>query len=184
LQITTKRITVFALALFMIIAVSTLSNLSIVRAETGKGADIFKVILSIFDIQPTTGDIVAIVNVNGESKVKQIKTADTSVNATQSGGIKEFVATFPLLNVNPGDEYKACVLLLKDLSKDSLICKTGMNSPAKRAEYIDLSLADTGAASSSADLGGGGDDDDGGGGDDDDGGGGDEAAAATPTPEK
>ena len=173
----TKRITVLALALLMIIAVSALSNLSLVRAETGKGSDIFKVILSIFDIQPTTGDIVAIVSVNGESKVRFFDTANIAVNATQSaGGIIEYVATFPNVNVNVGDEYKACALLLKDLSKDSLICKTGLNSPAKRAEYIDLSLADAGAASASAET------DLGGGGDDDDGGGGDETATGTATP--
>jgi hypothetical protein len=177
-----------ALAALMIIAVSTLSNLSLVRAETGKGTDIFKVILSVFGIQPTTGDIVTIVSVNGESKVKLFHTANIAVNATQGGGIQEFVATFPNVNVNVGDEYKACALLLKDLSKDNLICKTGLNSPAKRAEYVDLTLAATGDAVASAetDLGGGGDDDDDGGGgdDDDDGGGGDEAsAAATPTPE-
>ena len=145
-----------ALALFMIIAVSTLSNLSIVRAETGKGADIFKVILSIFDIQPTTGDIVAIVSANGESKVKFFDTANIAVNATQTGGIVEYVATFPNVNVNVGDEYKACALLLKDLNKDNLICKTGLNSPAKRAEYIDLSLADAGGGGGDAGGGGGG----------------------------
>jgi hypothetical protein len=184
LQITTKRITVLALAALMIIAVSTLSNLSLVRAETGKGTDIFKVILSVFGIQPTTGDVVTIVNVNGESKVKMFDTANIAVNATQGGGILEFVATFPNVNVNVGDEYKACALLLKDLSPENLICKTGLNSPAKRAEYVDLTLAAVGdaAASAETDDDGGGDDDDGGGGDDDDGGGGDEAAAATPTP--
>ena len=100
--------------------------------------------MSVFGIQPTTGDVVAIVSVNGESKVKLFDTANIAVNATQGGGILEFVATFPTVNVNVGDEYKACALLLKDLSKDNLICKTGLNSPAKRAEYVDLSLADTG----------------------------------------
>jgi hypothetical protein len=143
----------------MVTAVSTLGTPSPIQAETGKGTDIFKVILSIFDIQPTTGDIVAIVSANGESKVKFFDTANIAVNATQTGGIVEYVATFPNVNVNVGDEYKACALLLKDLNKDNLICKTGLNSPAKRAEYIDLSLADAGgkAAETDAGVGGGGD---------------------------
>ena len=135
-------------------AVSTSGILSPVQAETGKGTDIFKVILSIFGIQPTTGDVVAIVSVNGESKVKLFDTANIAVNATQGGGILEFVATFPTVNVNVGDEYKACTLLLKDLSKDNLICKTGLNSPAKRAEYVDLSLADTSSKAAETDAGG------------------------------
>jgi hypothetical protein len=140
----------------MVMAVSISGTLSPIQAETGKGTDIFKVILSIFDIQPTTGDIVAIVSVNGESKVKFFDTSNIAVNATQTGGIVEYVATFPNVNVNVGDEYKACALLLKDLSKDNLICKTGLNSPAKRAEYIDLSLADAGAEAAKTDAGGGG----------------------------
>jgi hypothetical protein len=160
----------------MVIAVSTSGTLRPVQAETGKGSDIFKVILSIFDIQPTTGDIVAIVSVNGETKSKQFDTTNLAVNSTQGGGIIEYVATFPAVNVNTGDEYKACALLLKDLDKDSLICTTGNNSPAKRAEYVDLSLIGAGGEAAS-------DDDDGGSGGGDDGGsgGGDSEDALTPT---
>jgi hypothetical protein len=156
----------------MVMAVSTSGILSPVQAETGKGTDIFKVILSVFGIQPTTGDVVTIVSVNGESKVKLFDTANIAVNATQGGGILEFVATFPTVNVNVGDEYKACALLLKDLSKDNLICKTGLNSPAKRAEYVDLSLADTGGKAAETDAGGDGGGDAGGDGGGDAGGGG------------
>jgi uncharacterized membrane protein YgcG len=168
--------------------VLTSGTLSPIQAETGKGTDIFKVILSIFDIQPTTGDVVAIVSVNGESKVKAFDTANIAVNATPSGGIIEYVATFPNVNVNIGDEYKACALILKDLNKDSLKCTSGNNSPAKRAEYVDLSLAgDEGEAAAETDASGGsggGDDASGGsgGGDDASGGsgGGDDATITTP----
>ena len=132
---TRRRITSLALVMLMVIAVSTSGAVSPIQAqgETGKGTDVFKVILSLFDIQPTTGDIVAIV----------------AVNATTGGGIQQYVATFPNVNVNVGDEYKACALLLADVSADSLLCKTGFNSPAKRPEFIDLSLA-TGSEAASA----------------------------------
>jgi len=133
----------------MIIAVSTSGAASPIQAETGKGTDVFKVILSLFDITPTTGDVVAIVTVNGESKVKTFETANIAINATTGGGIQQYIATFPNVNVNVGDEYKACALLLADVGADNLICKTGFNSPAKRPEFIDLSLA-TGSEESSA----------------------------------
>ena len=133
----------------MVIAVSTSGAASPIQAETGKGTDVFKVILSLFDIQPTTGDVVAIVTVNGESKVKTFETANIATNTTTGGGIQQYIATFPNVNVNVGDEYKACALLLADVSADSLICKTGFNSPAKRPEFIDLSLA-TGSEAASA----------------------------------
>jgi len=141
LQITTRRITTLALMMLMVIAVSTSGAASPIQAETGKGTDVFKVILSLFDITPTTGDVVAIVTVNGESKVKTFETANIAINATTGGGIQQYIATFPNVNVNVGDEYKACALLLADVGADNLICKTGFNSPAKRPEFIDLSLA-------------------------------------------
>src|SRR5215216_7138887 len=134
--------------MLMIIAVSTSGAASPIQAETGKGTDVFKVILSLFDITPTTGDVVAIVTVNGESKVKTFETANIAINASTGGGIQQYIATFPNVNVNVGDEYKACALLLADVSADSLLCKTGFNSPAKRPEFIDLSLANGSEASS------------------------------------
>ena len=151
MKITTRRITTLALAMVMVIAVSTSGAVSPIQAqgETGKGTDVFKVILSLFDITPTTGDVVAIVTVNGESKVKTFEASNIATNATTGGGIQQYIATFPNVNVNVGDEYKACALLLADVSADSLICKTGFNSPAKRPEFIDLSLA-TGSEASSA----------------------------------
>jgi len=149
LKITTRRITTLALVMLMVIAVSTSGAVSPIQAETGKGTDVFKVILSLFDITPTTGDFAAIVTVNGESKVKTFESASVAVNATTGGGIQQYIATFPNVNVNVGDEYKACALLLADVNADSLVCKTGFNSPAKRPEFIDISLA-TGSEASSA----------------------------------
>ena len=141
--------TTLALVTLMVISVSTSGTASPIQAETGKGTDVFKVILSLFDITPTTGDVVALVTVNGESKVKTFETANIAINATTGGGIQQYIATFPNVNVNVGDEYKACALLLADVNADSLLCKTGFNSPAKRPEFIDLSLA-TGSEASSA----------------------------------
>jgi hypothetical protein len=151
LQITRRRIITLSLVMAMVISVSTLGAVGPIQAqgETGKGTDVFKVILSLFDITPTTGDVVAIVTVNGESKVKFFETENIAMNASTGGGIQQYIATFPNVNVNVGDEYKACALLLADVSADSLLCKTGFNSPAKRPEFIDLSLA-TGSEASSA----------------------------------
>ena len=124
-----------------------------VHAETGKGTDVFKVIMTIFEVDKSKGDIVAIVVVNdGEAaKVKLFETQaayvvplNTSTNifngqstSASSGGILEYVATFPDVVVNAGDEYKACILTTKNLD---LLCKTGYNSPASRPEFVDLSL--------------------------------------------
>ena len=127
-----------------------------VQAETGKGKDIFKVILTIFGVDKSRGDVVAIVAVNnGEaSKVKFLDTdlllatssnlttlAPSTTNPAAGSDIIEYVATFPNVTVDAGEEYKACVLPVKDLE---LTCKIGNNSPASRPEFVDLSLNATG----------------------------------------
>ena len=77
-----------------------------------------------------------------------LATICTQINSRGGGGssshLLEYVATFPNVTVNAGDEYKACVLTTKDLSSDGLICNTGQNSPANRPEFVDMSLNATG----------------------------------------
>jgi hypothetical protein len=112
------------------------------QAETGKGTDVFRVIMTIFGVDESMGDLVAIVTAKNEAaKVKLINASGpevTPLNASEGGGgIIEYVATFPNVTVNSGDEYKACVATVRDLE---LICKIGNNSPAARPEFIDLAL--------------------------------------------
>ena len=119
-----------------------------IQAETGKGEDIFKVIMTIFGVDKSKGDVIAIVTANnGEaSRVKFLDSEAPYViptindTGTSVGGIIEYTATFPNVTVNAGNEYKACVLPLKNIDVDSLICKTGHNSPAARPEFVDISL--------------------------------------------
>jgi hypothetical protein len=117
--------------------------------ETEK-KDIFKVIMTVQGLDHNTGDIVTIVSVNGESRVKLFddsKTYIQTVKADGTGGIVEYVATFPNVTINSGDEYKVCVLTIKD---SNLICETGTNSPALRPEFKDLYLQEERPATSQA----------------------------------
>src|ERR671912_1932837 len=124
------------------------------HAETGKGEDIFRIIMTIFGVDKSKGDVVAIVTLNdGEaSRVKFLDTeafvapsnlttlSPSTTNPAADAGIIEYVATFPNVTVNAGEQYEACVVTTKDLE---LICKTGLNSPAARPEFIDISLNTT-----------------------------------------
>jgi len=145
----TKRVSTKILLVIIVISIEITTSqgilIKLANAETGKGADIFKVIMTIFGVDSSKGDVVAIVTVNnGEaSKVKFLK-ADApyviplNTNESEFGShFVEYVATFPNVTVNAGAEYKACVLTVKDLE---LLCKTGQNSPADRPEFIDISL--------------------------------------------
>jgi hypothetical protein len=112
--------------------------------------DIFKVIMTVQGLNHKTGDIVTIVSVNGESRVKLFDDSKTyihSVKADGDGGIIEYVATFPNMTVKNGDAYKVCALTIKD---SNLICETGTNSPALRPEFKDLYLQEERPASSQA----------------------------------
>ena len=117
-----------------------------IQGETGKGTDIFKVTMTIFGVEKSTGDLVAIVAVNNgqDSKVKLLDSEGyyvIPVNTTGAGGIIEYVATFPNVTVTAGSEYKACVLTTRDIEP---ICETGTNSPASRPEFADVTLNATG----------------------------------------
>src|SRR5215211_8415241 len=128
-------------------------------AETGKGTDIFKVILTIFGVENTKGDVIALVTVNnGEaSRVKLLETEafkpvpsnltslTLSPKPDSNAGIIEYVATFPNVTINAGNEYNACITTTKDLE---LICKLGHNSPASRPEFIDINLEEVSASES------------------------------------
>ncbi|MGA9166952.1 MAG: hypothetical protein WB053_06180 [Nitrososphaeraceae archaeon] len=118
-----------------------------VQAESGQGTDIFKVIMTIFGVDESNGDVIAIVTAKDEAaRVKLFDALGPEVvplNASEGGGhLIEYVATFPNLTINPGEGYKACISTVKDLE---LICKTGNNSPASRPEFVDLSLNASGS---------------------------------------
>ena len=124
---------------------------SISTSETEKKKDIFKVIMTIQGLNHDSGDIITIVSVNEESRVKLFDDSKTyihSVNASDgTGGIIEYVATFPNMTVGVGEEYKVCALTIKD---SNLICQTGNNSPALRPEFIDLYIQEESPTTSQA----------------------------------
>jgi hypothetical protein len=142
---------VAAIVIIMITITSQNIFINSVDAETGKGTDIFRVIMTVFGVENTKGDLIALVSVNnGEaSRVKFLETeAFEPVSANLSSltmtptpdsdiGILEYVATFPDITVNTGTEFKVCVMTIKDLE---LLCKTGHNSPASRPEFVDINL--------------------------------------------
>jgi hypothetical protein len=128
--------------LFLIISTFSLSlftsNLS--YAETGEGKDVFKVIVSVLGITHETGDIAATVTVNGISKVRSFDSDmfDLAAGNNTGGNFIEYIATFPGEEVKPGDDYKACILILQTTES---ICHEGTNSLGKRPEVVDISLA-------------------------------------------
>jgi hypothetical protein len=150
LAIRIKAIQKFTLALVSVslvglMATAILNTIPNAFAQTSSSPetekkDIFKVIMTVQGLNHNTGDVVTIVSVNDESRVKLFDDSKTyihSANANGTGGIIEYIATFPNATVKNGDGYKACALTIKD---SNLICETGTNSPALRPEFKDIYL--------------------------------------------
>jgi hypothetical protein len=147
LQLVTKAFRKYAFMMFavaLVYSIVSIISASPLQAETGKGKDVFKVIMTIFGVDKSKGDVIGIVTSNGVAKVKLLDAEAPYViplNSSEAGGnIIEYVATFPNVTVNIGDEYEACVLPVNDLR---LICTSGQNSPAARPEFVDISLNQT-----------------------------------------
>lgn len=143
-----------SISLLGFVATSILSTtpdtLAQTTTPTEEKKDIFKVIMTVQGLNHKTGDIVTIVSVNGESRVKLFddsKTYINSVKADGTGGLVEYVASIPNMTVKNGDAYKACALIIKD---SNLICESGTNSPALRPESEDLYLQQERPATSHA----------------------------------
>ena len=58
-------------------------------AETGKGDDVFRVIMTIFGVDKSRGDVVAIITVNN-GEASKVRFLDSDI-AAGSGGIIEYV---------------------------------------------------------------------------------------------
>jgi hypothetical protein len=140
-----QKLTLALVSMVGLVATAILNTNQNSLAQTTNSAgtekkDIFKVIMTVQGLNHNTGDVVTIVSVNDESRVKLFDDSKTyihSANANGTGGIIEYIATFPNATVKNGDGYKACALTIKD---SNLICETGTNSPALRPEFKDIYL--------------------------------------------
>ena len=149
-ELTLAFLSISLLALMATTVLNITPDVLAQTTETEKKKDIFKVIMTVQGLDRNTGDIVTIVSVNSESRVKLFDDSKTyihSVKADGTGGIIEYVATFPNMTVKSTDEYKVCALTIKD---SNLICETGTNSPALRPEFKDLYIQEEKPATSQA----------------------------------
>jgi hypothetical protein len=149
-------ITVIAIVITMLVQ----SSLHVGYAQTmtaKEKKDVFKVIVTLFGVEPTTGNIVTFVTIDNMSNVKAfdaakyyipIDTTESSnyaVNATrgssngiEGSGIVELNLAFPnATSIKSGDEFRVCSMVLKDLR---MTCETGTNTAALRAENVDMHL--------------------------------------------
>jgi hypothetical protein len=138
----TKSIIVTSLILAVLF--TNLPLFSKAGAETGVGKDVFKVIVTLFDITNSTKDITTLVNVKDETKVKVFNAENPEKNPQMEDQDKiSYTITFPNLTVDDGEPYTVCTVSSEDFE---LNCNEGNNSPLNRPEFVDISVSGGGSA--------------------------------------
>ncbi|MGH9972865.1 MAG: hypothetical protein ACRD93_03090, partial [Nitrososphaeraceae archaeon] len=125
-----------------LIAAIVFTNVSLfakVSAESGVGKDVFKVVVSLFGITNSTKDIMTLVNVKDQTKVKVFN----AENPESEGEDKvSYTITFPNLSVDDGQPYTVCRVSVDDFE---LNCTEGNNSPLNRPEFVDINVSEGGS---------------------------------------
>ena len=121
--------------LVLVLFVTNIALFGRVEAETGVGKDVFKVVVSLFGISNSTKDIVTIVNVDDQTKVK-LYNAEDPVTGGQDK--VSYTLTFPNLAVNDGEPYNVCTMSVDNFK---LNCQKGDNSPLNRPEFVDVDVS-------------------------------------------
>jgi hypothetical protein len=128
-----------------LILLGVLTNVGLLgnsKAETGEGKDVFKVVVTLFGITNSTKDVLTLVNVQDQTKIKLFNPEDP-----QNQGVDKvsYTLTFPGIEVQDGDPYTVCTMSTDNFK---LKCDKGNNSPLNRPEFVDINL---GSASSNKD---------------------------------
>jgi len=129
-----KKVIIASMLVFVLF-VTNFALFGRVEAETGVGKDVFKVVVSLFGISNSTKDIVTIVNVDDQTKVKLYNAEDP---ATGGQDKVSYTLTFPNLAVNDGEPYNVCTMSVDNFK---LKCKQGSNSPLNRPEFVDVDVS-------------------------------------------
>jgi hypothetical protein len=120
--------------IILTVVMANVNLLAKAGAETGMGKDVFKVVVTLFDITNSTKDIVTIVNVKDQTKIKLFNPENPE---SQGQDKVSYTMTFPNLTVNDGDPYTVCTVKAENFNMD---CTHGKNSPLSRPEFVDVDV--------------------------------------------
>jgi hypothetical protein len=129
-------------SLIIAIAFTNVNLFAKVTGETGIGKDVFKVIVTLYDITNSTKDITTLVNVKDQTKVKVFNPEDPE---SQVEDKVSYTMTFPNVTVNDGEPYTVCTVSVEDFK---LNCREGNNSPLNRPEFVDINVSGGGGGGS------------------------------------
>jgi hypothetical protein len=133
-----KRLSVLALVAALVLL--TLDSTNPIQAQETKVNDELAVVVTLYGVNNTTGNVVTFVSTNNNNTKGAILNATAlDLKDGSNDGVVDVVLSFPNVTITTGEQFRACNMVLKDLS---LVCETGHNSPSPRAEYVDLVLVE------------------------------------------
>jgi hypothetical protein len=130
-----KKYAIGSIILSGLIFCSVLASTTKAAAETGIGKDVFKVVVTLYDITNSTKDIVTLVNVADQIKTKVFNPQDPKNEGMDK---VSYTITFPNLAVEDGQAYKVCTVSAENLK---MKCQEGKNSPLNRPEFVDVKVS-------------------------------------------
>ena len=119
--------------IFILIGVFSYFTISTISFAQTQEEDL-NVIVTFFDINDDTGDVITFINSDGFTKAKLF----TPLKSTKMGNTTELQFNLTTSQVSMGEQFRVCALLV---DQDGIICKIGENSEAERPEIIDFRLA-------------------------------------------
>lgn len=128
-------------ALIMSVGFTTVSLFGSVNAESGEGNDVFKVVVSLFGITNSTKDVLTLVSVGDQTKIKLFNAEDPENRGQDK---VSYTMTFPGVEVQDGDPYTVCTMTTDNFK---LECDKGNNSPLNRPEFVDVNVGSGGSTS-------------------------------------
>lgn len=128
-------------ALIMSVGFTTVSLFGSVNAESGEGKDVFKVVVTLFGITNSTKDVLTLVSVEDQTKIKLFNAEDPENRGQDK---VSYTMTFPGVEVQDGDPYTVCTMTTDNFK---LKCDKGNNSPLDRPEFVDINVGSGGSTS-------------------------------------
>jgi hypothetical protein len=92
------------------------------------------VIVTLFGITNSTKDVLTLVNVHDQTKIKLFNPEDPE---NQGQDKVSYTLTFPGIEVEDGEPYTVCTMSTDNFK---LNCDKGNNSPLNRPEFVDIDL--------------------------------------------
>ncbi len=99
----------------------------------------FSFLLTLYRIDSSTGQVAVVGKAQNVTRFTVFNATDHDAKDGNSNGITDIIVRFPNMTLNAGEQFQACVLVVKDLKN---ICNTSYKEPGSRGDHVNISVKD------------------------------------------